>query len=118
MKSKNSKSEPKIHDILGGKIVGISISESEDISKLGYGNAHLIDAKIEIAKFLLSSRITLMYGGDLRKDGFTKMLFELVESYTLDYEDHNYLVNYLGWPIDYTLTDDVQASLSERVRFS
>lgn len=106
----------RINDILRDKIIGISISDSEDLTQLGFGKAHLVDAKIEIARHFLSSGMRLMYGGDLRNDGFTQLLFELVESYTLD-EEREYLINYLAWPLERTLTEKLQASLSERIKF-
>ena len=107
----------KINQILKNKIIGISISESEDLQKLGFGDAHLIDAKIEIARYLLASGVTLMYGGDLRDDGYTRILFDLVESYSIKNFEKEYLINYLGWPLDYTLSEDLQASLSEKIKF-
>tara|TARA_R110001592_G_scaffold88299_11_gene260072 strand:+ start:1615 stop:2526 length:912 start_codon:yes stop_codon:yes gene_type:complete len=108
-----------IHTFLTNKKIGISISESEDIESLGFSEAHLQDAKIEIARHLLSTGAMLMYGGDLRDNGYTRTLFELVESYSpgeID-EDRLSLINYLGWPLDITLTDELRASLSQKIQF-
>ncbi len=60
-----------------------------------------------------------MYGGDLRDNGYTRTLFELVESYKpgdID-EERLSLINYLGWPLHVTLTSELRASLSQRIKF-
>lgn len=108
-----------IYTAISGKVIGLSISESEDLGKLGFSLAHLEDAKVEIARHLISCGATLMYGGDLRDNGYTRKLFELVESYKLTsiLEHQNVLINVLGWPLQRTLTADIRASLSERISF-
>lgn len=109
----------KIHTLLTDKKIGISISESEDLARLGYSEAHLQDAKIEISRHLLSTGAVLMYGGDLRDNGYTRTLFELVESYKpgeID-EERLSLINYLGWPLHITLSDELRASLSQKIKF-
>lgn len=107
-----------IYTALTDKVVGLSISESEDLEMLGFGKAHLEDAKIEIARHLLSCGAVLMYGGDLRKDGYTEKLFSLVQSFrpvNID-EDRLSLINVVGWPNQIWLTDEVRASLSQQVQ--
>jgi hypothetical protein len=109
----------RIFTLLTDKKIGISISESEDLQRLGYSEAHLQDAKIEISRHLISTGAVLMYGGDLRDNGYTRTLFELVESYKpgeID-EDRLSLINYLGWPLHITLTDELRATISQRVKF-
>jgi hypothetical protein len=108
----------KIQDILTGKVIGISISQSEDLFLRGYGTSHLQDAKIEIARYLLSCGCTLLYGGDLRDGGFTTILYDLVEAYTIDDDkkhDRPRLISYLPWPIDSTLTKHQEAGLSSKI---
>lgn len=109
----------KIHTLLTDKKIGISISESEDLERLGYSEAHLQDAKIEISRHLLSTGAVLMYGGDLRDNGYTRALFELVESYKPgDIEEERLsLINYLGWPLHINLTSELRASLSQKIKF-
>jgi hypothetical protein len=108
-----------INTFLSDKTIGISISESSDLTKLGFGISHLEDAKLEIARHLLSSGAVLLYGGDLRENGFTRNLFELVESQVPSayYNERLSLVNYLGWPLDSTLKDSLRASLSGKINF-
>lgn len=113
------KATDTIYTSLTDKVVGLSISESEDLEKLGFSSAHLDDAKIEIARHLLSCGAILMYGGDLRNNGYTRKLFTLVESYrpgNID-DERLSLINVLGWPIHITLTDEIRASLSQKVKF-
>lgn len=108
-----------IYTVLTDKVVGLSISGSEDLARFGLGEAHLIDAKIEIARHLLACGSVLMYGGDLREDGYTRNLFDLVESYVPSgvVDERLSLINYLGWPNHIRLTDSLKARLSSSVRF-
>jgi hypothetical protein len=108
-----------IYTAVTGKTIGVSISQSEDLDKLGFGKAHLEDAKIEIARHLLSCGATLMYGGDLSPDGFTIKLIELVENYKIKSLpiDQEALINMVGWPLQLDLTDDFRASVSGRIVF-
>jgi len=108
-----------IYSSITDKVIGLSISESEDLARLGFGLTHLEDAKIEIARHLISCGASLMYGGDLRDNGYTQKLFDLVENYRVKAlpEDKEVLINVLGWPLQQTLTLDLRASLSDRISF-
>lgn len=66
------------------QVIAISISESSDMPALGLTDAHLRDAMAEIARHLLAGGASLVYGGDLRKGGFTELLFELVSRHRVD----------------------------------
>lgn len=63
------------------KKIGISVSESEDMEELGLSDFHIKDATIEITRYLLAQGAKLIYGGDLRKDGFTRLFSELSFQY-------------------------------------
>jgi hypothetical protein len=96
--------------------VAISISESSDMSVLGLGNEHLVDAMTEVARHLLAMGARLMYGGDLRPGGFTEILFELVARYRrdADLDDERLAVaNFLAWPVHITLSSERLAELSD-----
>jgi len=87
---------------LSKSAVAISISESPDMSALGLGPEHLIDAMAEVARHLLAMGARLIYGGDLRSDGFTNILFELVARYRRDADlsdEHVGVTNFLAWPV-------------------
>lgn len=100
--------------------VGLSISQSGDLGKLGFGKSHLDDANIEIARYLLHQGHKLAYGGDLRTNGFTEQLFGLVKSYALHSQNSDngpYLYSYLGFPISNNLTVKQQTDLLNDVTF-
>lgn len=102
-------------EVLNRCAVAISTSESQDMPALGLSDEHLRDAMTEIARHLLALGARLVYGGDLRANGFSKLLFELVARHCRDAdEDDNRtgVVNYLAWPVHIrmTLTDLEQFS--------
>ena len=87
---------------LSQKAVAIAISDSPDMAALGLAPEHLRDAMAEIARHLLAMGARLVYGGDLRTNGFTELLFELVARYRRDADlgdARPAVVNYLAWPI-------------------
>ena len=85
--------------------IGISISESPDMRFLGFTDGHLKDAMAGFAIHLLSSGATLAYGGDLRGQGFTRLIFDLVLRYRPGQEA---VANYLAWPVHATMkTKDI-----------
>jgi hypothetical protein len=87
---------------LSQKAVAIAVSDSADMAALGLAPEHLRDAMAEIARHLLAMGARLVYGGDLRANGFTELLFELVARYRRDADIGDArpaVVNYLAWPI-------------------
>ncbi len=93
------------------KKIGISISETEDLSHLGLSIEHLEDAMVEFARHLLIQGAQLVYGGDLRKRGFTQILSEL----SFQYRDKTQyqkqcLFNYSSYPIylKFTNADELE----------
>jgi hypothetical protein len=105
--------------ILKGKTIGISISESDNLSELGYGVPHLKDAVIEIARYILASGGKLAYGGDMRQGGFTELIFDLLAYYKADktLQPHERFYSYLAYPLSTTLTVKKQAELRQNVSF-
>lgn len=82
--------------------VGISISDSADMSVLGLADEHLRDAMAEVARHLLAMGARLVYGGDLRAHGFTELLFELVARHRRDADVGDVrpaIASYLPWPV-------------------
>ena len=59
----------------------MSMSESPDLGALAMGAQHVQEATKEIARHLLAEGATLAYGGDLRKGGFTRLLFDMALTY-------------------------------------
>jgi hypothetical protein len=93
-------SEKEIKErLLTGKKIGISISDSEDIKSLGFSNAHQNDAIIEFVRHILILDGQIVYGGDLRNNGFTFLFSELAYQYrdkSNSKKDH--LVNFSSYP--------------------
>jgi len=97
---------------LAGRVLGISISESSDLDSLGFSEIHLRDTLIEFARQLLSAGATIAYGGDLRADGFTHTLFDLVSIYEgTGGSPARRIRNYLAWPLHLNLTVPQKAEL-------
>jgi len=98
---------------LQGMQIGLSISNSPDLAQFGMGPAHLQDAMLELARYLLAKGARLAYGGDLRPEGFTEQLLELVWAYDSQKRENDLilspdrkidqasrrLANYVAWPI-------------------
>ncbi len=105
--------------VLKEKTIGISISESDNLSELGYGVPHLKDAVIEIARYILASGGKLAYGGDMRQGGFTELIFDLLAYYKADktLQPHERFYSYLAYPLSTTLTIEKQAELRQNVSF-
>lgn len=68
-------------DALAGAKVGISVSESADLARLGLRASHCRLAVVELARAVLLAGGTIVYGGDLRPEGFTTLLLDEVRSY-------------------------------------
>lgn len=63
---------------LSGQLIGISISESDDLARLGLIPAHLERALAEVVTMLASAGARIGYGGNLEPDGFTRQIFQSV----------------------------------------
>jgi len=99
-------------------LVGISISESPDLPERGFGMEHLSELMISIARSVLrlKGNVGLVYGGDLRPDGFTRQLFDLALSERTppaqkEQEPPRRIYNYLAWPHYLALTKRDEAKL-------
>jgi hypothetical protein len=104
---------------LSNKTIGISISESDNLSELGYSANHLKDAVIEIARYILVAGGKLAYGGDMRQGGFTELIFDLLAYYKADNQlkPNKRFYSYLAYPISTTLTNEKEAELNLNVSF-
>lgn len=99
---------------IAGKRVGISISQSSDLPLNGLTLHHLNDVMIEFARYLLASNAIIAYGGDLRANGFTQILFDLSRKYLETSEKpKSKIINFLTWPFYRDLTEMEQAELKD-----
>jgi hypothetical protein len=71
-------------DALRGITVGISVSDSADLSRLGLTSTHCELAVAELARAIFLASGTLVYGGQLVPGGFTDILVEEVRRYRDD----------------------------------
>lgn len=84
---------------LYNKNIAISVSDSEDIEELGFSKTHQQDIILEITRYLIINGATLIYGGDLRAQGYTFLFSEIIEQYIYKKENKKYYKNYFSFPI-------------------
>lgn len=90
--------------------IAISISESEDLESLGMSELHLKDSIIEFARHILVQGGTIVYGGDLRKEGFTEKFSELSFQYRNKKDSKRFpFINFFAYPIFCNLTPIIEA---------
>lgn len=97
----------ELSECLKGKNIAISISDSENIQDFGGENALLRDITVELSRHILIIGGTLVYGGDLRTQGFTELFADLSCQYgQKEKSDRNtkYFTNYFAWPIYLNMT--------------
>ena len=69
-------------DALRKVTLGLSVSESPDLARLGLVEAHFQMAIAELARCVLAGGGNLAYGGHLRSDGYTVYLMNELDRYT------------------------------------
>ena len=101
-------------EVLEKQVIAISISESSDMSSLGLSIEHLKDAMAEISRHLLALGARLIYGGDLRANGFSHLLFELVARHKRDADEDGRMgvTNYVAWPVHIQMAVDELKNLT------
>lgn len=102
------------------KNIAISISESADLPASGIGNEMYKDLTIEVTRHILKSNGRLLYGGDLRNNGYTELFKELSNQYGQQEKaeaDVIYIKNYLSWPLFNNVTLEQKADyLRSRIK--
>lgn len=106
-------------------LIGISISDSPDLARLGFGQEHLAELMGSIARAVLrlpGFETALVYGGDLRPGGFTRFLFDMVASERPEPteecpEPPRRLYNYLAWPRYLALSKGDEAQMINACHF-
>lgn len=71
-------------DALVGMRVGVSVSDSDDLPRLGLSKAHAETAIGEFARAVLIAGGSLIYGGRVKPSGFTQYLMHEVRRYGRD----------------------------------
>jgi len=100
--------------IFHGKRIAISVSESEEIDFLGLSNHHLYDVSIELARYFIVNGAKLLYGGDIRNEGFTEVFSELSYQYKYLNDKENRFVNYFPFPTSKKLTTTILAEFIKK----
>ncbi|HLV40660.1 MAG TPA: hypothetical protein VKY37_00145 [Brumimicrobium sp.] len=109
LEHKEQESKITTTGILDGLKVAISISNNEDLESLGLSANHLKDVMIELARYLIVNGATLLYGGDLRNDGYTKLFSELSFQYKFLNDKTSRFHNYFPFPNSKELSLAVKA---------
>lgn len=78
------------------KKIAFSISNPSDVELYGGSNLLLNDLIMEIARYILACKGHIVYGGDLRKSGFTESFLEAATSYIEDNKIDYVVTNYLS----------------------
>tara|TARA_R110002050_G_scaffold218631_1_gene354567 strand:+ start:10343 stop:11302 length:960 start_codon:yes stop_codon:yes gene_type:complete len=101
---KETSKEREIH-LFDGQNVAISISDSPEIEHLGFSLAHQRNLITETTRFLIIHGSSLVYGGDLRQNGYTRLFSNLVHQYRPSKEVGKlFFKNYFSFPIHLKLT--------------
>ncbi len=98
------------------RVIAISTSESPDMAVFGLSDQHLREGMAETAIQLLASGANLAYGGDLRPQGFTELLFELVTRYRRQGDANARVTNYLAWPVHVSMAARDLATLATELQ--
>ena len=105
-------------DALRGMRVGISVSDSNDLSRLGLSAAHAEQAVGEVTRAVLIAGGSLVYGGRVKPSGFTQYLMHEIRRYGRDHETA--LTLCLAAPehhkLSYNELDDIDRTLGTRGR--
>lgn len=89
--------------------VAVSVSDNEDLEHLGLSIHHLKDVMIELARYIMANGGTLLYGGHLKNEGFTKLFAELSYQYKFLNDKSFRFVNYFPFPNSNSLTVEIKA---------
>lgn len=95
--------------ILDGMRIAVSVSDNEDREHLGLSIQHLRDVMIELARYIMANGGTLLYGGHLKNEGFTKLFAELSYQYKFLNDKSFRFINYFPFPNSNSLTLEIKA---------
>lgn len=99
--------------------IGISVAESSDIAYFGIGEEMFKDLIIELSRHILKANGTMIYGGDLRRKGYTELFRDLARQYGQKEKaqaDVQYIRNYLHWPVYNNISAEQRADyLASRI---
>jgi hypothetical protein len=100
--------------ILDGIRIAVSVSENEELEQLGLSKQHLKDIMIEVSRYLIANGGTLLYGGHLKNEGYTRLFAELSYQYKFLNDTAFRFVNYFPFPNSTSLTIEIKADFVEQ----
>ncbi|NKI30777.1 hypothetical protein [Croceivirga thetidis] len=96
---KDIANDKQIH-LFKNQNVAVSVSDSPEIEMLGFSNNHQKNLITEITRYLVIHGSKLVYGGDLRQNGYTRLFSDLVYQYRPTKEaNKKFFKNYFSFPI-------------------
>lgn len=95
--------------VLNGIRVAVSVSDNEDLENLGLSTQHLKDVMIELARYIMANDGTLLYGGHLKNEGYTKLFAELSYQYKFLNDKSFRFENYFPFPNSNSVTLEIKA---------
>lgn len=95
--------------VLNGMRIAVSVSDNEDLEHLGLSTQHLRDVMIELARYIMANGGTLLYGGHLKNEGFTKLFAELSYQYKFLNDKSFRFINYFPFPNSNFLSLEIKA---------
>jgi len=87
---------------LSGKRIGVSISEPSKLEQISIAqvNEKYMQLSQDLARHLLARGATVIYGGDLRPNGFTEFIFSEAQTLKNRMASNDiHIENYIAWPI-------------------
>jgi hypothetical protein len=98
---------------LSGTRIGVSVSNSANLAQLGLAQEHVEDDLVEITRYLIAAGATVVYGGDLRANGFTELLLEVVARHHPNNDSSTRFESVLAWPVHMSMAFDCLAAAVE-----
>lgn len=92
--------------------IGISVSKTGEANYATHHlhNNHLTRLTQDLARYLLAESATILYGGDLRKDGFTQFILDEAIALKNRFKTEDiHVENHLAWPLYVTSNTDIIA---------
>jgi hypothetical protein len=101
--------------------VGISISSNEEMEEYGINYVHLKDYLIEISRYMISSNIKIVFGGDLNRtgdDNYLNTLIELIYTYSNHPgEGEQVITNYIASYLSDFVSKDQEADVTPYIKY-
>ncbi|MDE3745103.1 hypothetical protein [Methylobacterium radiotolerans] len=95
-----------MEQFLRDRRIGVSVSNSNNLAALGLANEHVEDDLVEMTRYLVAAGATVVYGGDLRRSGFTGLLLEFIARHQPRGDESIRFENFLAWPVHATMPFD------------